>query len=310
MACQRLNTNALIPVIGFGCAADGSDQYENILYALKLGYRSIDTAAIYQTEEAVGKAIKDSGVPREEIFLTSKLWNHHHHPDDVGPACDASLKRLDLDYIDLYLIHWPVAFKRGDPSEPCHPKGQIELEDIDIVDTWKAMEKLVHSGKVKAIGVSNFTTTDIDRLIAKCSIIPADNQIELHPYLQQPKFAAYHKAKGIHITQFSPMGPKKKRSLANQSPLDDTVIVEIAKKYNKTPGQVILAWGICHGRSVIPKSSAPARIEENFGAASLKLSEEDVAKLNTLDRSIRINRPGEEWNVDAPVFQGLPDYQD
>ncbi|KAL7940832.1 aldo/keto reductase family protein [Trichoderma barbatum] len=310
MVYQQLNTSAFIPAIGFGCAADGSDQYEKILYALKVGYRSIDTASIYQTEEVVGKAIRDSGVPREEIFLTTKLWNHHHHPDDVGAACDASLKRLGFDYIDLYLIHWPVAFKRGDPNEPRHPQGQVELEDIDIVDTWKAMEKLVHRGKVKAIGVSNFTTTDIDRLIAECSIVPADNQIELHPYLQQPKFAAYHKERGIHVTQFSPMGPKTKRSLANKSPLDDPVVIEMANQYGKTPGQVILAWGICHGRSVIPKSSAPARIQENLGAVLLKLSDEDIAKLDTLDKRIRINRPGEEWNIDVPVFQGLPDDQD
>lgn len=168
------------------------------------------------------------------------------------------------------------------------------------------MEKLVHKGKVKAIGVSNFTPADIDRILSQCSIPPADHQFESHLYLQQPKLAEYHKERGIHITQFSPMGPKPNRTYNLPSPLDDPVVKQIAQKYKKTPAQVLLGWGLAHGRSVIPKASSSERMEENLGA-DFKISAADLEALDALDKKMRINNPGSEWEVDVPVFQGLPD---
>jgi alcohol dehydrogenase (NADP+) len=168
------------------------------------------------------------------------------------------------------------------------------------------MEKLVHKGKVKAIGISNFTPADIERILKECSIPPADHQIESHPYLQQPKFAEYHKEKGIHITQFSPMGPKLKRKSDLPSPLNDPTILQIAEKYNKTPAQVLLGWGIAHGRSVIPKASSAERIEENLGG-DFKIEPEDLVMIDGLDKKIRMNNPAAEWNVKVALFQGLPD---
>jgi alcohol dehydrogenase (NADP+) len=168
------------------------------------------------------------------------------------------------------------------------------------------MEKLVHKGKARAIGISNFTPTEIERILAECSISPADHQIESHPYLQQPKFAEYHKEKGIHITQFSPMGPNPQRKSSLSSPLDDPSVLQVAEKYGKTPAQVVLAWGLAHGRSVIPKASSAKRIEENLGS-DFKIDPEDLAKIDGLDKKIRMNNPAAEWNVEGGLFQGLLD---
>lgn len=169
---------------------------------MKAGYRHIDTARIYGTEAAVGNAIKKSGVPREEIFITTKLWNNMHHPDDVEKAVDASLKDLGIDSIDLYLMHWPSPFARGDESFPKDKDGKVKTGDSDYVDTYKAMEKVMQKGKVKAIGVSNFSKAELERLIAETNVVPAAHQIECHPYLQQNSFTEFHKQKGIHVTQY------------------------------------------------------------------------------------------------------------
>jgi diketogulonate reductase-like aldo/keto reductase len=168
------------------------------------------------------------------------------------------------------------------------------------------MEKLVHKGKARAIGISNFTPTDIELILKECSIPPADHQVESHPYLQQPKFAEYHKEKGIHVTQFSPMGPKLKRKTSLPSPLEDPTVLQVAEKYGKTPAQVVLGWGIAHGRSVIPKASSAGRIEENLGS-DFRMDPADLAKLDALDKKIRMNNPAGECNVEIDVFRGLPD---
>ncbi len=239
-----------MPAIGFGTWQDKDAQEDAVAIALKNGYRHIDTAHIYGTEPGVAAGIKKSGVPRSEIFITTKLWNNAHDPKSVEPALDASLKDLGVDYVDLYLMHWPSPFKDGDSMFPKDDNGKVIPGTADYVDTYKAMEECQKKGKTKAIGVSNFSKAEMERLLKETSIVPAAHQYENHPYLQQKAFADWHKEHGIHIMQYSPFG--------NQNPIyskgenmgkliDDPTLVEIGKKYNKSGAQVALAWGIAHG---------------------------------------------------------------
>ncbi len=271
---------------------------------MKAGYRHIDTARIYGTEPAVGAAIKKSGIPRSDIFITTKLWNNSHHPNDVMPALEASLKDLDTDYLDLYLMHWPSPFARGDALIP-KKNDKIQVGDTDHVDTWKAMEKTLKSGKAKAIGISNFSKAELDRLLKETSVVPAAHQIELHPWLQQHSFTAYHKGKGIHVQQYSPFGNQNEIYSSGQNMgklMDDPVIQEVAKKYGKNGAQVALAWGIQNGHSVLPKSKTPSRIKSNL-EGDFKLETADLEKLNGIDKKIRFNDPSGNfgWNFYADL---------
>lgn len=296
----KLNTGAEIPAIGFGTWQDKESQEDAVYEALKAGYRHIDTARVYGTEPAVAAGIKKSGIPREEIFITSKLWNNSHHPDDVETACDASLKDLNTNYLDLYLIHWPSPFARGDEMFPKDKDGKPMVGDTDYVDTYKAMEKLVEKGKCKAIGISNFSKGELERLLKEASIPPAAHQIENHPYLAQHSFDAFHKPKNIHITQYSPFGNQNESYSSGKDIgklIDDPILAEIGKKYNKSGAQVALAWGIAHGRSVIPKSKTPSRIKSNL-EGDFKLDPSDVQKIDEMDKKIRFNDSSEDfgWN--------------
>ena len=262
----------------------------------------------YGTEPAVGRAIKKSGIPRSEIFITTKLWNNSHHPDDVQPAIEASLKDLDTDYLDLYLMHWPSPFARGDTLIPKDSNGTIQTGTTSYVDTWKAMEKTVGAGpgKTRAIGISNFSKTELDDLLSQAKIVPSAHQLELHPWLQQTDFVDYNKSKGIHIQQYSPLGNQNEiysSSGGNISKLiDDPTIVEIGKKYGKNGAQVALAWGIQNGHSVLPKSKTPSRIKSNL-EGDFKLDDADLKKLNGLDRKLRFNDPTDTFGW--TFFTGL-----
>jgi len=264
----------------------------------------------YGTEPAIGKALTQSGVDRSDIFITTKLWNNGHHPGDVEAALDASLKNLGIKYIDLYLMHWPSPFARSSELMPKAPDGKsIAVGDTDYVDTWRAMEKLVQKGKARAIGVSNFNQAELERILNETDTIPAVHQMELHPYLQQKAFVAWHAEKGIHCTQYSPFGnanPIYSKGEEVGKLIHDSILTSIGEKYGKSGAQVALAWGVKHGRSVIPKSKTEGRIAENLDAVEgqWELSEEDVRRIDEeMDKKLRFNDPSERfgWNF----YQGL-----
>ncbi|MER5475714.1 aldo/keto reductase [Streptomyces sp. NPDC002734] len=258
-----LNNGVEMPQLGFGVWQIPDDEAERaVATALEAGYRSIDTAAAYGNERGTGRAVAASGLPREEVFVTTKLWNSDQGHDSTLRAFDASLKKLGLDYVDLYLIHWPLP-KRG-----------------TFVETYKAFEKLHAEGLIRAIGVSNFLPEHLRELMEATSVVPAVNQIELHPRLQQAEARAVHAELGIATEAWSPLG-------AGKGLLEVPAIAAIARKHGRTPAQVVLRWHLQTGNIVIPKSATPSRIKENFEVFDFSLDEEDLAAVRALDEGRR-----------------------
>ncbi|KAI9487692.1 MAG: NADP-dependent oxidoreductase domain-containing protein [Benjaminiella poitrasii] len=300
----KLNSGYDFPLIGLGTFGgnDGPQQvYSAVKDALEVGYKHLDTAFIYETEEALGKAIKESKVSREELFITTKLWNTFHKPEHVGPAFERSLKYLDTDYVDLYLIHWPISLEfKGYEFSDCKDKIGAKDARVPIIDTWRAMEKLVKDGKARSIGVSNFTIPMLEDLLSKCEIPPAVNQVEIHPALPQEEMLAYCKSKNIVLTAYSPLGnPGYKGSFKI---MEEPIILELAKKYNKTPVQLLLNWGVNRGYAVIPKSVTASRIKDNF--TYFKMEEKDIDAITDLGRKdpLRTCLPGKIFGPDFNIF--------
>ena len=272
-SCTTLNNGVKMPWIGFGVfqVNDGDEVIGAVRSALETGYRHIDTAAAYKNERGVGKAIAESGIPREDLFVTSKLWNTDQGYDSTLRAFDDSLERLGFDYLDLYLIHWPLPMK-----------GLYK-------DTWKAFEKLHKDGRVRAIGVSNFQPGHLEDLIANSEIVPAVNQVEFHPRLTQEPVREFCSKHGIQVEAWSP--------LMQARLIDDPTLSRIAEAHGKTTAQVIIRWDLQHGVVTIPKSVTPERIAENSRVFDFELSEEEMKEIDVLNRNERSGPDPDTFDV-------------
>ncbi|WP_323379383.1 aldo/keto reductase [Streptomyces durbertensis] len=267
-----LNNGVVMPQLGFGVWQVPDDEATAAVgHALEAGYRSIDTAAVYENEVGTGRALAASGLPREELFVTTKVWNSEQGYDSTLRAFDASLERLGLEYVDLYLIHWPMP-----------------MFDT-YVETWRALEKLYADGRARAIGVSNFKPAQLRRLAEETATVPALNQVELHPTLQQGELRAYHREHSVVTEAWSPLGQGK-------DILADPVIGAIAERHGRTPAQVILRWHLQLGNVVIPKSVTPSRIRENINVFDFALDEADMASIAGLDTGTRLGPDPDEMD--------------
>ncbi|KAL4810996.1 NADP-dependent oxidoreductase domain-containing protein [Aspergillus unguis] len=292
----KLNSGYSIPAVGLGTWLSKPHEVEHAVEAaLRAGYRHIDAAACYLNENEVGNGWKKSGVPRDQIFITSKLWNTHHHPQHVEEALNKTLKDLQTDYLDLYLIHWPVAFEHTNETlTPIDPVSKrFRLANVPVADTWRELERLVKAGKIRSIGVSNFTIEKLEELLQTAEIKPATNQIEAHPYLQQAKLTQWSKDNDILTVAYSPLGNN-----IYDAPrvVDDPTVKEIAGKLNQDPAAVLISWAVQRGTAVLPKSVTPSRILSNF--KDFVIPDAEFEALNKLDRNQRYNYPF-RWGIDV-----------
>lgn len=300
-----------MPAIGLGTwKSDPGDVYNAVLSAIKSGYRHIDCAAIYGNEtevgEALAKAFADGLVERKDLWVTSKLWNSKHKKEQVIPALEKTLKDLQLEYLDLYLMHWPVALKEEvDIGFPDAPDKFINLEDVPLLETWEGLERAQQGGLTKHIGVSNFSVKKLQELLQHSTSKPEMNQVELHPYLQQKELLAYCKEQGIHITAYSPLGSgdRPARSRAEDAPIlmDDETIHSIANKHQCSAAQILISWAVHRGTAVIPKSVNPERIQQNLDAGEVKLSDEEMQTIAALDKHYRFIN-GAIWTMEGSPY--------
>ncbi|TMW70639.1 aldo/keto reductase [Alteribacter natronophilus] len=267
-----LNNGVRMPQLGFGVwQVEEEHAAEAVLSAIDAGYRSIDTAAIYKNERGVGEALAKTNVPREELFITTKVWNSDQGYENTLKAFDESLEKLGLDYVDLYLIHWPTP------------------EYDQYVDTYKALEKLYSDGRVKAIGVCNFDIDHLERLLDECDVKPVLNQVECHPYFAQNELKTFCREHDILVEAWSPL-------MQGGDVLGDEAVMAISEAHGKTPAQVVLRWHLQNGSIVIPKSVTPSRIRENFDIFDFELSEKEMEAINELDRGERKGPAPSEMN--------------
>ncbi len=304
-----------IDAIGLGTWKSDSEKVGiAVNAALGVGYRHIDCAAAYGNEEEVGSALKKSfveySIEREDVKITSKLWNNAHKHEDVLPALKNTLNDLLLEYLDLYLIHWPVAFRPGLKGSPKDDTDYLSPKQAPIIETWEAMLEAKKQGLVKHIGVSNFSQKKLADLKTKTDHLPEMNQIELHPYLQQDELLNYCRDNQILVTAYSPLGsrdrPDSLKADNEPSLLDNKVINTIAVKHDATPAQVLIKWAVERDTLVIPKSTNPERIEENFNSINIELDEEDHSKIKSLDKHYRY-LTGNGFETESEMYRNVFD---
>ncbi|XP_056147119.1 aldo-keto reductase family 1 member A1-A [Lampris incognitus] len=298
-AFVTLSSGQRMPMVGLGTWKSAPGQVKQaVLAALDCGYKHVDCAAAYSNEQEVGEALAlrigpGKALRREEVFITSKLWNTKHDPEDVEEACRTSLAHLGLSYLDLYLMHWPMAFQRGKELMPRREDGSVCYADTHYRDTWVAMESLVDKGLVKAIGLSNFNARQTDDVISMAKYKPVVNQVECHPYFLQADLLSHCRSAGVCVTAYSPLGSGDRPWACPDEPhlLEDPKLGAIANRYQKTPAQVILRWHIQRGVVCIPKSVTASRIQQNLQVFDFSLSEDDVMQIDSINRNERFIIP-------------------
>ncbi|MFO7847137.1 MAG: aldo/keto reductase [Balneolaceae bacterium] len=304
-----------IDAIGLGTwKSDPGKVGDAVKTALKVGYRHIDCAAAYGNEKEVGSALQESlsefDIKREDVWITSKLWNTAHKPDDVVPALKQTLSDLQLDSLDLYLMHWPIAFKPGLEGFPQSDDDYLSLEKVPLIETWEAMLEAKKEGLIKHAGVSNFSINKLKDLSSKTEHAPEMNQIELHPYLQQWDMLDYCSDNNILVTAYSPLGSSDRPDVlkADDEPslLENEVIHNIADKHDATPAQVLIKWAVERDTIVIPKSTNAGRIEENLKSAELSLDDEDMEKIKSLDIPYRY-LDGKVFETESEMYRDVFD---
>ncbi|CAI7600946.1 unnamed protein product [Penicillium viridicatum] len=287
-----------IPPLGLGTWQIPKSKASAVVkFAIEKGYRHIDAALIYGNEKEVGEGIVQSGIPRSSLWVTGKIWNDAHEPSSVRPAVVKTLEDLGLEYLDLYLMHWPVAFKPDTGHKDV-------IDNVNILETWWAMEELVKEGLVRQIGVSNFNQAQVEQILRHARVRPSVHEFETHPYLQQTVFVNWNLARGLRVIAYSPLGNMNPIYNSSDTPLlQDPFLISLARKNGITVAQLALSWGMHRGVVVIPKSEHEDRVLENLQAQHVRLADDNFQAINAYDRKTRFNNPSDIWGVQ--LYTGL-----